>query len=125
MRILTGTDIIEISRVKESMETIGENFQNKIFTPKEIEYCESKKSTKYEHYAGRFAAKEATYKAISDLLKNKFEVSWKDVEVLNDMNGKPYLIFANQTLQDKIDKVDISISHCKEYATANVVVISK
>lgn len=125
MRILTGTDIIEISRVKESMETIGENFQNKIFTPKEIEYCESKKSTKYEHYAGRFAAKEATYKAISDLLKDKFEVSWKDVEVLNDMNGKPYLIFANQTLQDKIDKVDISISHCKEYATANVVVISK
>ena len=125
MRVLTGTDIIEISRIKESIESLGENFQKKIYTPKEIEYCESKKNAKYQHYAGRFAAKEAIYKAVSDLLKDKFEIGFQDAEVLNDKNGKPYILFKSEMLKEKIDYVDISISHCKEYATANVVVISK
>lgn len=125
MKILTGTDIIEISRIKESIENIGEAFKNKIYTQKEIEYCENRKNAKYQHYAGRFAAKEAIFKAISDLLDDKFEISWKDAEVLNDKNGKPKVEIFNDRLQKQIENIDISISHCKEYAIANVIVIEK
>ena len=125
LKVLTGTDIIEISRIKQSIETLGENFKNKIYTEKEIEYCESKKNAKYQHYAARFAAKEAIFKAISELLNDKHEMSWKDAEVLNDINGKPRITFTNNSLQEKIESIDISISHCKEYAVANVAIICK
>ena len=125
MKILTGTDIIEINRIKESIESLGENFKNKIYTEKEIEYCESRKNAKFQHYAGRFAAKEAIFKAISELLDDKFEISWKDAEILNDEQGKPRVTFTSAKLQEKIENIDISISHCKEYATANVAIITK
>jgi len=125
VKVLTGTDIIEINRIKESIESLGENFKNKIYTEKEIGYCESKKNAKYQHYAGRFAAKEAIFKAISDLLDDKFEISWKDAEILNDDQGKPRVTFTSIKLQEKIESIDISISHCKEYATASVAIITK
>lgn len=125
MKILTGTDIIEINRIKESIESLEDIFKNKIYTEKEIEYCESKKNAKYQHYAGRFAAKEAIFKAVSELLNDKFEISWKDAEVLNDINGKPKITFKSKKIEEKIESIDISISHCKEYAVANVVIICK
>ena len=125
MKILTGTDIIEINRIKESIETLGENFKNRIYTEKEIEYCEGKRNVRYQHYAGRFAAKEAIFKAVSELLKDKYEITWKDAEILNDINGKPKITFKSRELEEKIESIDISISHCKEYAVANVVIISK
>ena len=125
MKILTGTDIIEISRIKESIESLGDNFKNKIYTEKEIEYCENRKNAKYQHYAGRFAAKEAIFKAISELLDNKYEVSWKDAEILNDSQGKPRVTFTSEKLQEKIENIDISISHCKDYAVCSVVLVTK
>ena len=125
MKVLTGTDIIEINRIKESIESLGKNFKNKIYTEKEIEYCESKKNAKYQHYAARFAAKEAIFKAVSELLSNKFEITWKDAEILDDENGKPRINFKFKKIEDKIESIDISISHCKEYAVANVVLICK
>lgn len=123
MKVLTGTDIIEINRIKESIETLGDSFKNKIYTEKEIEYCESKKNAKYQHYAARFAAKEAVFKAVSELLADKYEISWKDAEVVNDINGKPRINIFNSKLNEKIENIDISISHCKEYAVSNVIVI--
>ena len=123
MRILTGTDIIEIDRIKESIENLENRFINEIFTEKEIEYCESKKKSRYQHYAARFAAKEALFKAISKLLNSKYELSWKNAEILNDENGKPYISFINTDIGNKIEDIDISISHCKLYATASVVLI--
>ena len=125
MKILTGIDIIEISRIKESIESLGDNFKNKIYTEKEIEYCESKRNAKYQHYAGRFASKEAIFKAVSELLDNKFEISWKDAEILNAPNGKPRVTFMNKKLEEKVENADISISHCKEYAVANVIIMLK
>ena len=125
MKVLTGTDIIEINRIKDSIESLGETFKNKIYTEKEIVYCESKKNAKYQHYAGRFAAKEAIFKAVSELLDNKYEISWKDAEVIDDENGKPRITFASKKLEEKIESIDISISHCKEYAVSNVVIIYK
>ena len=125
MKVLTGTDIIEINRIKESIESLGETFKNKIYTEKEIEYCESKKNAKYQHYAVRFAAKEAIFKAVSELLSNKFEITWKDAEILDNGNGKPRINFKFKKIEDRLESIDISISHCKEYAVANVVLICK
>ena len=123
MKITCGTDIIEISRIKESIEAMEDKFLNRVFLPKEIEYCNSKKNQKYQHYAARFAAKEAIFKAISIYLNDKYSINWKDVEIINDAQGRPqakFLIEMNQ-----IEQIDVSLSHCKEYAIANVTVIGK
>ena len=124
MRIKCGTDIIEIDRIKESIESLGERFLNKVFTANEIEYCESKKTQKYQHYAARFAAKEAVFKAISESLPDKFALGWCDYEVLNDETGKPNVRITGLDLSN-IENIDLSISHCKQYAVATAVVVYK
>ena len=124
MKISCGTDIIEVDRVRTSIENVGEKFLKKVFTDNEIRYCESKKIQKYQHYAGRFAAKEAVFKAISRQLEDKYSVCWKDIEVENDSQGRPSVNLFNVDMK-KIENIDISISHCKSYATANVVVLFK
>ena len=121
LKINCGTDIIEVCRIKESIERKGDNFLNKIYTEKEIEYCNSKNNMKYQHFAARFAAKEAIFKAISNMLKDKYEITWKDVEILNDENGRPYVHFLNNDYN--IKQIDISISHLKEYAVANCIIV--
>ncbi len=124
MKIKCGVDIIEISRIKESIENIGESFLNRVYTKKEIDYCENKGRSKYEHYAARFAVKEAVFKALSEMVDDKYAITWKDIETLNDEQGRPKVnvLF---TQSSKIENIDISISHCKEYAVANVVVLLK
>ncbi len=124
MKIKCGTDIIEISRIKESIDRLEKQFLDKVFTKKEIEYCESKNVQKYQHYAARFAAKEAAFKAISESLSSKYDISWQDIEVTNDKNGRPKLNIKNVNMND-IEGIDLSISHCKEYASANVVILYK
>lgn len=123
MHILCGTDIIEIERIKKSIERNGDNFLNLIYTEAEIAYCESKKNAKYSHYAGRFAAKEAIYKAVSTLLPERFGISWKDAQIINDENGNPKIEFLKIEFE-QIKSIDISISHCKEYAVATVTILT-
>ena len=120
MKVLCGTDIIEISRIKDSIENKGKVFLDKIYTLAEIEYFEIRRNSKYQHYAGRFAAKEAIFKAISETLENKYDIAWTDVEIINDEKGKPRVNFINQKYNLQCD---ISISHCKEYATATAIII--
>jgi holo-[acyl-carrier protein] synthase len=122
MKVTCGTDIIEINRVKECLESMEEKFATRVFTKDEIKYCESKKMQKYQHYAARFAAKEAVFKAISFCLKDKYSICWKDIEVINDAQGRPQVNLSVENLK-QIDSIDLSLSHCKEYATANVVVV--
>ena len=124
MRVKCGTDIIEIDRIKESIVKLGNHFLERVFTKKEIDYCESKKKQKYQHYAARFAAKEAVFKALSENIQDKFSVSWKDFEVENDKQGKPKINVNNVNLEN-VENIDISISHCKNYAVANVTVLIK
>ena len=124
MRVSCGTDIIEIERIKESIEKSGDSFLNRVFTKKEIEYCESKKKQKYQHYAARFAAKEAAFKALSFNIQNKYSVSWQDIEVVNNEQGRPGINIKNINLNN-IESIDISLSHCKNYAVANVTVLVK
>ena len=124
MKINCGTDIIEIYRIKESIEKLGEAFLNRVFTENEIKYCESKKNQKYQHYAAIFAAKEATFKALSWKIDDKYSVSWKDFEVENNKQGRPTLKIVGVNLKD-VEDIDVSVSHCKDYAVANVTVLSK
>ena len=124
MKVTCGVDIIEIERIKDSIDDIGEKFLKRVFTEREIEYCESKKAQKYQHYAGRFAAKEAAFKAVSAELDDKYSVCWTDFEVVDDMQGRPHLHIYNINTE-KIANIDVSISHCKLYATANVVALYK
>ena len=119
--IKCGTDIIEISRIKKVIET-NDKFINKIFTDSEILYSESKKTLKYEAYAARFAAKEAVYKAISDKVNNK-DLAWKKIEVIKDNNGRPKVNLYFKV--EGLEEIDISLSHCKEYAVAQVVAVFK
>ena len=121
MKITCGTDIIEINRIQESIEKLGDHFLNKIYTKQEIEYCESKNNVKYQHYAARFAAKEAVFKAISNALENKFEITWQNIQIINEENGRPKIELIDCEYE-QIKNIDISISHCKEYAVAMVVV---
>jgi len=120
MKIKCGTDIIEIERVKSAITSPNINFIKKVYTENEISYCEKKKKAKYQHYAARFAAKEAVYKAINSILDNKYELDWKDIEIQNKESGEPFVVLKKHV--EKINNIEISISHCKEYATANVIV---
>lgn len=124
MKVKCGVDIIEISRIQDSIEKLGDAFLNKVYTKKEIEYCESKGKNKYQHYAARFAVKEAAFKAVSEGVEDKFAISWKDVETINDEQGRPKteILFLKRK---KVENVDVSISHCKDYAVANVTVLYK
>lgn len=121
MQNLCGTDIIEIDRIKNAIDNLGDVFINKIYTENEINYCEEKNNAKYQHYAARFAAKEAVFKAVSEILDNKYDITWKNIEVINDNNGKPKINFVDCKI-NKLKNIDISISHCKEYATAVVII---
>ncbi len=122
MNVTCGTDIIEIDRIKELIEDAKEKALNKIFTHNEQEYCESRGNVKYQHYAARFSAKEAIFKAISNKLKDKFELSWNDVEIINDGNGRPEVKFMGKEIKG-LKNIEISLSHCRSYAVATVVAI--
>ena len=121
MKISCGTDIIEIERVRDALEKYEEKFKNEIFTENEVNYCEGHKSQKFQHYAGRFAAKEAIFKAISKKLDKNY--SWRDFEIINNNIGKPEVFL--KTMIPEIESIDVSLSHCKEYAMASVVVLFK
>ena len=128
MQIKVGIDIIEVDRIRQSIDEIGDSFINRIFTETEKTYCESRKKAKYEHYAARFAVKEAAFKAISTLLKDKYSISWKNVETVNDQNNKPIINFVSLDKEvekelKKIQSIDVSISHLKDYAIANVSIL--
>jgi len=117
-----GTDIIEVERIQKVMERdIG--FRDKIFTPHEIEYCE-KMRHKYQHYAGRFSAKEAFLKAIGTGWR--YGIRFGDIEVTHDELGKPEINTYGKAKEwvesESVSNIHVSLSHLKEMATAVVVI---
>lgn len=113
----TGVDITEVRRLRQAVDKWGQDFLSRIFTKEELENAKTRGGL-YQHLAGRFAAKEAVFKALGD--KN---LTWKDVEILNDKEGKPYCVLLNGKGR-KMD-VYISISHVKTYAVANAIITQK
>lgn len=130
MKITTGIDIIEVERIKKAIEDLDKNFLERIYTEKEIEYCNKFKMAKYEHFAARFAVKEAVFKAISEYISGREDALWKNIEVENIDGGKPVINVEKlqenlkQTANNfKLKDIDVSISHIKDYAVASVVAI--
>lgn len=117
MKILgIGTDIIEVSRIREALKRHGDRFSEKLFTEKEIQYCK-KYHDPAPHYAGRFAAKEAILKALGTGLDA--HTNWKEIEILNNSKGKPEVLLSSRIGRlFPQQSILLSISHCKEYATA-------
>ncbi len=112
-----GIDIIEVKRIKRLMEQYGDKFFKRILTDAEINYCKSFPNPEV-HFAGRFASKEAYSKAIGTGVSKDFK--WKDIEILNDKRGKPYIHHINENEYSKF-RFEISISHTKDYGCAVVV----
>lgn len=115
-----GVDIIEIDRIRDVIDRHGDNFIHKIFTQTEINYCRSKKIS-YQHFAARFAAKEAFSKALSTGWRGEF--NWKDIEISNNELGQPSITLYGK-LAEKIgkDRVLISLSHSDNSVVAFVII---
>ena len=115
-----GVDIIEIDRIDRSIADLGEQFLNKVFTHGEIAYC-STKATAAQHYAARFAAKEAMSKALSTGWAGEFR--WKDVEITNEVSGQPR-IELHGALKQSLNhcSVLVSLSHSTSHVVAMVVI---
>ncbi len=116
-----GTDLIEVGRVKKQL--LKENgFKQKIFSSNEISYCESK-AKPAEHFAARFAAKEAFFKALGTGWR--FGMKFNEIEIINNELGKPEIILAGVakdfSSEKKISNIHLSISHLKEIANAIVI----
>ena len=119
-----GIDIIEIDRIKKSVDEFGDSFLRKIYTETELNYSLSKPN-KYQHLAARFAAKEAIYKALSSDSEKVY--SWQDIEIYNESNGLPLVNFFG-SLKDYLNsgkQIKISMSHSENYVTCIAILSSK
>ena len=125
MIISTGVDLAEVDRIQLALDDprIGRRFRARVFTEKEIAYCETKRRGKYESYAGRFAAKEAVMKALGRGWGAK--VRWLDIEVVRARSGKPEIALHDKTaeLADQlgIRRWALSITHTKQHGLAYVI----
>src|SRR5690606_6037025 len=123
MLFSTGIDIIEVYRIRDTMNRTP-RFAERVFTPAERSYCDAKGEAAFRSYAGRFAAKEAFLKALKTGWRGK--ITWHDVEILNDESGVPVLNLTGEAKR-MIDElgaaaVHLSISHTAEHAVANVII---
>ena len=102
-----GTDIVEVSRIRQMIKKYKSKFLNRIYSKEEISYCLDKHDSAV-HFAGRFAAKEAIKKSSSDLVK----IPYNEINISNDINGRPVVM--SDSLSS--DSLDISISHTDKLA---------
>ena len=120
MKLATGVDLIEISRIEEVIARHGKHYLERIYTPAELEQC----GKRIESLAGRFAAKEAVAKALGSGIG---DISWRDIEVLGDEQNAPGLTLHNAAKQ-KADELgllnwSVSISHSQSHSVAFVVAV--
>jgi holo-[acyl-carrier protein] synthase len=120
-----GTDIVECLRIGRMIEQFGELFLTRVFTEREIRYCQERKRAT-EHFAGRWAAKEAILKCLGTGWSRG--ISWTDLEIRNDPAGRPHVLMcgaAKDLAQSlRIADILISISHCRAYATAYALAVT-
>lgn len=125
MIVSVGVDLIEIERIQKALDNpqIGIRFRNRVFTEREIHYCETKQRGRYESYAGRFAAKEAVMKALGRGWGSK--VTWLEIEVARARSGKPDIVLHGNTAlfaqQLGIRRWALSITHTRDHGLAYVV----
>jgi holo-[acyl-carrier protein] synthase len=117
-----GTDLIEIPRIRQSIDRYGERFLSRVFTPREIAYCQKKKNAA-ESFAARFAAKEAGAKALGTGISRG--VGWLDLEVQREPGDRPTLVLTGRALERSrwlgVNTTSLSLSHSREVALAVVI----
>jgi holo-[acyl-carrier protein] synthase len=122
MIVSIGIDIIEVYRIAETISRTP-RFVERVFTPAERDYCESRGVAAAQSFAGRFAAKEAFLKALKTGWRGK--ITWHDIEVVNDDDGVPSLNITGEarSLVEKLgaSNIHISIAHTSEHAVAQVI----
>ena len=120
-----GHDLIEVSRIESVLSRWGDRFRNRVFTPKELAYCESKRN-RSQRLASRFAAKEAVFKALGTGWQRG--VGWTEIEVANDDLGKPYIILSGRTKelsrQLGVRNIFVSMTNTENYGAAQVILTS-
>lgn len=123
MIVGTGVDIIEVERMERAVRRHGDRLLRRLFTPGELAYAARSETHRMRRLAARFAAKEAALKALGTGLRG---VRWVDIEVVHDDLGRPGLrlsgAVAARAAEMAIVRLHLSLSHCKEYAVAQVVV---
>jgi holo-[acyl-carrier protein] synthase len=122
MVVGVGTDLIEIARIQQSIDRFGERFLRRVFTPREIAYCQTKKNAA-ESFAARFAAKEAGAKALGTGISRG--VGWLELEVAREPSGKPRLDLTGRAAEWAhtlgIRRTSLSLTHSRDVALAVVV----
>jgi holo-[acyl-carrier protein] synthase len=117
-----GTDIVECLRIAQMIERHGELFISRVYTDHEIEYCSARKAAT-QHYAGRWAAKEAVLKALGTGWARG--ISWRDIEIRNDRHGAPAVVLrggAREVFEHAgMERIHITISHCRCHAVAHAI----
>ena len=125
MIVGTGIDIAEVPRIRQSIERFGDRFLQRIFTPGEIHYCDSKMN-RFERYAARFAAKEAAMKALGTGWNHG--VRWRDCEVTRMPGGRPTIAFHGKAAEFAarlgVKNAALSLLHTVEQAIAQVILES-
>lgn len=124
MEIRQGIDIVNVRRMEAVIERHGENFLRRIFAADEIAYCSSKRM-KYEHYAARFAAKEAVLKVVHGRRADRF--CFREIEVKRKPTGKPFIALA-PSLRERFGlpegyQMELSLAHERDYAVAVVLLV--
>ncbi len=118
----TGTDIIEVRRIENSIAR-SDAFVNKIFTEAEQAYCKARKAGIFQSYAARYAAKEAVFKALGT--GYRYGMAFREIEVKNDKLGKPEVVVHGKVKafvnEQKITNIHLSLSHVKDMALAFVI----
>lgn len=121
-----GTDITECLRIARMIERYGETFLRRVYTAGEIQYCQSRKQAT-QHFAGRWAAKEAILKALGTGWQPG--IAWHDLEIRAEPSGRPAVAFRggarDVVAQAGITQVLVSISHCRTHAVAYAAALGK
>ena len=120
----TGVDIVETARIRHSIDKFGERFLNRCFWPGEVAYCNGMKFPEL-HFAARFAAKEAISKAFGTGIGQ--HLGWKDMEIRKRDSGEPFAVLHGKGEElaraRGVTEVFVSLSHSKDYATAQAVIV--
>jgi holo-[acyl-carrier protein] synthase len=115
-----GIDLVECARIQEIVDRYGDRFLQRVFTPKELDYCLPRKR-RWEHLAGRFAAKEAILKVLGTGWRDK--IAWTDMEIVNLPGGQPQVTLTGEPVEIckklGITRILLSISHTDHYAVAS------
>jgi holo-[acyl-carrier protein] synthase len=120
-----GIDTIEVERIERSILQYGDQFVSRIFSAEEIRYC-SRKPHKYEHFAARFAAKEAFAKALGTGIRRGFV--WKSVSVAHEFTGRPFIRLLDtmparaEAILGKDFRILLSLTHTKSLAEATAII---